>query len=80
MESRLTMLVTMLFSWLLLLSILLIAEEKRKQEFFKARGLLKEQKEGQLMNCLDRVFMVYESLEGGNLQFYSNMPLQIFDG
>jgi len=25
---------------------LLIAEEKRKQEFFKARGLLKEQKEG----------------------------------
>jgi len=23
-----------------------VAEEKRKQEFFKARGLLKEQKEG----------------------------------
>jgi len=26
--------------------LLFIAEEKRKQEFFKARGLLKEQKEG----------------------------------
>ena len=33
------------------LMFLFIAEEKRKQEFFKARGLLKEQKEGTELSC-----------------------------
>lgn len=31
--------------------VLCLAEEKRKQEFFKARGLLKEQKEGLSLYC-----------------------------
>ena len=33
-------------SLLVLNIVVVIAEEKRKQEFFKARGLLNEQKEG----------------------------------